>query len=72
MCSTCGYFTGHAFSCPENSETIITHCSLCGEPIYEGDLLINIGGKHFCGCVYDCDRDSLIEKLGGVVTKARA
>lgn len=45
-CDICGHINGHAYGCPEAPEPQpITHCVECGEPIYIGDEVCQIGNS---------------------------
>lgn len=54
---TCGSTLGHRAGCPETDERepeIIGYCSICGDPIEEGEDHFDIDGtKHHVDCFND-------------------
>lgn len=48
-CPICGNGYGHKSGCPNSNPMPekVGECELCGDPIYSGDLIIDVDGKRY-------------------------
>lgn len=67
MCEICRQYPCHP-RCPNAPEPpIFATCECCGDPIYEGDEYVDIGGDYYCTeCAEDtyADEDAVCECCG--------